>query len=119
MLCLKKVGKTHDIIQWGTNLITHVGQERLLEQLGFLSLLGLNSQAALCLHHIGHVTTDTEVVLHLTILVKNGHHIELQPNLPAFLVANLCLDDFLNVVSGQMVHAIQRTGNGTTEARGA
>ena len=115
VLCLKQVGKAYDIIQRSTNLIAHIGQERLLEQFGFLSLLGLNSQTTLSLHHIGQVATDSEIMLHLTFLVEDGHHVEHEPNLSTLLIADFRLDGFLDVVSGEVVHAVQCTGNSATE----
>ena len=92
VLSLEKLGKTDYRIQRRANLVAHIGQERLLQQLGLLRLLGLDGQMALGFHHIRHIAAQTKVADHLALAVPDRHHVEHEPYLAAFLVANLSLD---------------------------
>ena len=117
MVCGKKSGKAHDSIQRRTNLIAHIGEESLFQQISLLGLLTLHSQAMLHLHQICHIAAHTEIALHLTLIVKHGHHIEQKPHLATFLVANLNLYGLIDAMLGQVVHPVEHTRHCTTETR--
>ena len=117
VLRLKEFGKAHHRIERGTYLIAHIGEERLLQKLRLLGFLRLHSQTLLCLHHLRHVTADAEIALYLALFVKQWHHIEQQPYLTALAVADLRLDSVGHIMTRQMIHAVEHTGDITAEAR--
>ena len=112
----KESGIADDVIQRGTNLITHIGEEGLFQQLRLLGLLGLDSQALLGFHHIGNVAIGAKVALHLALLVQHGHHIEEQPYLAAFLIAYLDFDGLNDASLREVVHPVERTVHRSAEA---
>ena len=118
VLAGEEPGIAHDVVQRCTYLVAHVRQEGLLQQLRLLGFLRLHSQPLLCLHHVGDVAIGAEVALHVAFRIEHGHHVEQQPYLTAFLVADLRLDGLHDASLGQVVHSVQRTVHGATEAHG-
>ena len=51
----------------------------------------------------------------MAFLIKDGNHIEHEPYLTAFLIANLRFDGLLDSIVSQMIHTVQRRGNSTAE----
>ena len=117
VLAGKEPGIAYDIIQWGSYLVAHIGEESLLQQLCLLRFLGLHSQALLGLYQIGYVAEHTEIALHISIFVEHRHHVEQQPYLTAFLVTNLYLNGLCDTILSKMIHPVKRTIHGSTETR--
>ena len=106
-----------DVVQRCTDLITHIREEGLFQQLRLLCLLRLHSQLLLRRHHIGDVTIGAEVAIHLSFLIQHRHHVEEQPYLSALLVAYLYLDSLHDAALRQVIHPVQRTVHRSAEAQ--
>ena len=76
MWCIKQSRKAHHIIQRCTDLIAHIREERLLQQLCLLGFLGLYDQTVLHLYHIRHLTTQAVVAFYLAVGIKHRNHVE-------------------------------------------
>ena len=87
MLSTEELGKADHGIQWGTQLIAHIQEERVFQLLLLLGLGRLHLQSSLGIGHLRHITAHAEIVGHLTVIVQHRHNPEVQVDVSSLLVA--------------------------------